>query len=375
MVGSGATVSSMHGLRVSVAALLGLVIVGTTGYIVIEGMSVLDAVFMTVITLSTVGFGEVHPLSPLGRSFTIGLIVVGVGSAAYVFSLLASVLIEGRVRELLGRNAMERVIDQLKDHVIVCGYGRFGKVVVDELRANQISVLVIDSSREKVPELERTGLPYLIGSAAADDVMERAGVRRARALVAATSSDPENVFITLSAREKNAAIRIHARAESEGGLRHLKLAGATQALSAYQSGGHRLAAAILRPSVVDFLELAVPGRSEAVLLEEVRVSAGSRLAGRDPTPAGRRHQARRGATGGHPGGRCDHAGRRPAGVGRRSAGARSAGARRATNGVRAAVWSGTAAGARGGRGGDEVVVLPRRLTAAVGAGRLGVRRR
>jgi voltage-gated potassium channel len=280
MVGSGATVSSMHGLRVSVAALLGLVIVGTTGYIVIEGMSVLDAVFMTVITLSTVGFGEVHPLSPLGRSFTIGLIVVGVGSAAYVFSLLASVLIEGRVRELLGRNAMERVIDQLKDHVIVCGYGRFGKVVVDELRANQIAVLVIDSSREKVPELERTGLPYLIGSAAADDVMERAGVRRARALVAATSSDPENVFITLSAREKNAAIRIHARAESEGGLRHLKLAGATQALSAYQSGGHRLAAAILRPSVVDFLELAVPGRSEAVLLEEVRVSAGSRLAGR-----------------------------------------------------------------------------------------------
>lgn len=267
-------------LMLALGALLCILLAGTCGYVVIEHMPLLDALFMTVITLSTVGYGEVHPLSPAGRVFTIGLITVGVGATAYLLSQLAGLVIEGRLRDVFRRNPMDRTIETMQDHVIVCGYGRFGRVVVEQMRENRVPVVVIDADREKAADLERVGLPYIIGLASQDEVLERAGVRRARALVAATSSDPDNVFITLSAREKSPAIRIHARAESDGGLRHLKLAGANQALSAYQSGGHRVAAAILRPSVVDFLELSVPGRSEMVLLEEIRVAPGSEIVGR-----------------------------------------------------------------------------------------------
>jgi voltage-gated potassium channel len=175
---------------------------------------------------------------------------------------------------------MQRRIDQLIGHVIVCGYGRFGRVVADELRSGGAEVVVIDADPACEEDLKSLGVPHLIGSGLADDVLERAGIRRARAIVVATPSDPDNVFITLSAREKNPAVRIHARAETEAGLRRMQLAGAHQALSAYHSGGLRMAASILRPSVVDFLELSRPGHHEEMALEEVRVDTGAALAGR-----------------------------------------------------------------------------------------------
>jgi voltage-gated potassium channel len=178
---------------------------------------------------------------------------------------------------------MQRRIDQLHDHVIVCGYGRFGRVVTDELKRSGADVVVIDTDPEREESLKAAGVPYLIGSGLADDVLERVGIRRARAIVVATPSDPDNVFITLSVREKSATIRIHARGESEAGLRRLELAGANQALAAYYSGGVRMAASILRPSVVDFLDLSLPGRHEHVALEEMRVAGLCRLVGRTVT--------------------------------------------------------------------------------------------
>jgi voltage-gated potassium channel len=246
---------------------------------VLEGLSFADAAYLTIMTLTTVGYGDLAPQTPAGRFFTMGLVLAGLGNVLYLVSVAAELVIEGHLRDLLGRSAMQRTINAMRDHVIVCGYGRFGRVVAEELRKNDCPLVVIDVDPAREEELKRAGVPYVIGSGQDDDVLEQAGIRRARAIVIATPSDPDNVFMTLSVREKSETIRIHARGESEAGLRRLELAGANQALAAYHSGGLRIAASILRPSVVDFLELSLPGHRQDVALEEVRVGAKSALVG------------------------------------------------------------------------------------------------
>lgn len=266
-------------LIASVIALAAITGVGTGGYVLVEGMSWIDALYMTVITISTVGYGEVAPLSPTGRLFTVGLIVTSVGLVLYLLSEAASILVAGRFRELFVRNTMQRQIDRLSEHVIICGYGRLGRVVVDELQHARRSQVIVEPDLAKDAELARLGVPYLIGSALADDVMERAGLTRAQAIVVATGSDPDNVFITLSARERNPGIRIHARGETESTLRRLKLAGADVVVSTYQIGGLRMASSVLRPTVVDFLEISRPRAHVEVDLEEIRVEPRSSLVG------------------------------------------------------------------------------------------------
>jgi voltage-gated potassium channel len=257
-----------------------LTLLGTVGYTLIERMSPFDALYMTVITISTVGFGEVKPLNQGGRLFTMGLIVTGVGTAFYLFATVTELVVEGRLREFLEKSAMYRKIHQLEGHVIICGFGRFGKVVAEEMIQNSLPVVVIEIDPAKESELNRLGIPYVLGSALEDEIIEQASIRTARAIVVGTPSDADNVFITLSARQKNPAVRIHARGETEAGLRHLRLAGADQAISAYQWGAMRIAATITRPSVVDFLELSIPGRGSEIDLEEIRVAPQSPLAGK-----------------------------------------------------------------------------------------------
>ncbi|HZP39974.1 MAG TPA: potassium channel protein [Candidatus Binatia bacterium] len=262
-------------------ACLGLVIaVGTAGYVVIEGMTLLDALFMTVTTVSTVGYREVQPLDAAGRVFTMVLIVFGVGSAFYLFTAMAEAIVEGAIGDSWGRARMQRRIDEIEGHVIVCGFGRFGRAVVEGLRTARVETVIVDSDPAVEAQLAASGALFVAGSALADDVLERAGVRRARAVVVATGSDPDNVFITLSVREKNPRLRIHARGETDAGLHRLRLAGADQAVSAYQMGGSRIASSIVRPSVVDFLEISTPGKGEHVDLEEVRLEEGGAVAGR-----------------------------------------------------------------------------------------------
>ncbi len=267
-------------LLVPVGALVAVVLAGTLGYRVCERLSWADAAYLAVVTISTVGYGDIVPRTPAGRLFTVFLILTGVGVALYLLSSLAELVLEGRLRELLGRDAMEREIRKLNEHVIVCGYGRFGRAVVDEMAQGHTDLVVIDSDPQREEELKRLRLPYLIGSALSDEVLASAGIARARAIVVATASDSDNVFITLSAREQNPSIRIHSRAETEAGIRRLRLAGADQVISAYQTGGTRIAASILRPAVVDFLEISSPTRGEEVAIEEIRVSPGSGLVGR-----------------------------------------------------------------------------------------------
>ncbi len=260
-----------------VALLIGL---GTLGYILIEDMTPIEALYMTVTTIYTVGFGEVKPLDTAGRLFTIALIMVGVGNLFYLVAVAAELLVEGRLRDYFGRTAMQHTINRLRDHIVVCGFGRFGRVVVDEMVRNAIPIVVVDHDPAREPELVRMGVPYVIGSALNDEVLDSTGIRNARAIVVATASDADNVYITLSAREKNPSIRIHARGESETGLRRLRLAGADQVISAYQWGGVRMASTILRPSVVDFIEFSIPGRGDNVDLEEILVSKEGALVGR-----------------------------------------------------------------------------------------------
>ncbi len=256
-----------------------MTVIGAIGYMLIEHWSVLDAFYMSVITISTVGFAEVKPLSPAGRLFTIGLIVTGVGSAIYLFSVIGELVVEGRLREFLGKSAMNRKIHGLQQHVIVCGYGRFGRAVVEELTRKAVPMVVIETDPAKQAELDAVGALHVLGSALEDTVLDDAGVSAARAIIVATGSDADNVYITLSAREKNPKILIYARGDSDAGLRRLKLAGADQVVAAYQWAGMRIAASIVRPSVVDFLQLSVPGRESEVDLEEIRVSAASPAAG------------------------------------------------------------------------------------------------
>ena len=279
-LGTIAEMSPARRLILAVSGLVALTAAGTVGYMLIAGMSLIDALYMSVITISTVGFGEVKPLGPAGRLFTIGLIIFGVGNAFYLFAVVAEILIEGRLREYLGVTAMQRKIHELQEHVIVCGFGRFGRVVVEELLRHSVPLVVIDSDPAKHEELSRLDVLHLCADATKDETLEEAGIAQARAIVVATGSDADNVYITLSAREKNRSAMIHARGESESGMRRLKLAGADHVISAYQRGGMRLAATILRPSVVDFLELATPGHGTEIDLEQLRIGANSPLVGR-----------------------------------------------------------------------------------------------
>ena len=269
------------GRRVGVGLMVvfALMLLGSAGYMTIEGMPFFDAFYMTVITITTVGYEEVKPLDTAGRILTIGIIFVGVGTAYYVFAAITEVVVSGQFREFVGKNSMNRKIQHLEGHVILCGYGRFGKVVADELKNDRQTVVVIEINPVIEADLVRSEFFHIIGSALDEDVLEAAGIRSARDIVIATASDPDNVFISLSAREKNPAIRIHARAETEAGLRHLKLAGVDRAISSYHFSAFRIAAAIARPSVVDFLSLVMPGRGDEMSLEEVRVTPRSPLIG------------------------------------------------------------------------------------------------
>lgn len=273
----------MGELRRLLIPILGLVAitgVGTAGYVLVEGLAWLDALYMTVITMSTVGYGEIVPLHPAGKLFTIALIMGTVGLALYLFTDIARALLHTNLRDLFRGKDMQTRIAGLSNHVIVCGYGRFGRIVVEELDRAGVPTVVIESDPGRQSELETAGALYLIGSAASDEMLLMAGIERARAIAIGTGSDPDNVFITLSAREHNRDVRIHARGESDAAMRRLTLAGANQVVSAYHMGGRAIASSILRPAVVDFLEIARPKWGQEVDLEELRLEQGCELAGR-----------------------------------------------------------------------------------------------
>lgn len=265
---------STRRLLLAVASLGAVTLLGTLGFVLVADLSLVDALYMAVTTLSTVGYGEVREFGPGERLYAVVLIVAGVGVTFYTVVALVEFLIEGRLRDVLGGRSMRRSIASLRDHVVVCGFGRLGRAIAEELAAARTDFVVVDSDPGLRGLLEQLGYTYLIGSALDEVVLREAGVERARALVAATASDADNVYLVLSAREVNPQIAIHARGSTEAGLRRLRLAGAQQVISPYQLGGQRIANAILRPAVVDFLELSAPGRGGQFDLEEIAMAPG-----------------------------------------------------------------------------------------------------
>jgi voltage-gated potassium channel len=269
-------VSIVRRIQLALLAVLGVVVAGTAGYIVL-GFSPLDALYQTVTTITTVGFREVHPLTPAGKIFTIALILVGVGTALYAFGVVLETLIEGHLRLMLGRRRMERDIARMTGHAIVCGWGRVGRAVGGYLAGLGAQVVVVDNDPGRVATVP---YPALTGDVTDDDVLRKAGIMHARALVAAINTDAENVYVTLSARALRPDLVIIARARTEASEPKLLRAGATRVVNPQRIGGQRIAAAALQPNVVEFLDVVMHDGSLEFRLEEVPVRTGSQLVGR-----------------------------------------------------------------------------------------------
>jgi voltage-gated potassium channel len=250
---------------------------GVFGYMRVEGWSFFDSLYQVVITLSTVGFQEVYPLTRDGRILTMLLIVSGVGAFAYLVGTFTQVLVEGRLQQFLGRRRMQKIIDSLSDHVIICGYGRIGSIVAREILAENVAAVVVENSPEVIHMLDEQGIPYVQGDATADETLLAAGLMRAKTLVAALTQEAANVYVTLTARQLNPAIRIVARADAQGHTQRLQRAGADQVLVPHLYGGVRMAQSVLRPTVTNFLELTGHSGSIDLQMEELEVGEHSEI--------------------------------------------------------------------------------------------------
>jgi voltage-gated potassium channel len=248
-----------------------VVISGVFGYRFLEDYTWLEALYMTVITLSTVGYREVRPLSPTGQIFTILLLVGGVGVVFYTAIAVAEKVVQGEFQQLFGRRRMEKKIGSLTDHYLVCGFGRIGEVVCRELASKPVPFVVVEQREERARKAEETHHCVLQGDASDEKVLAAAGVMRAKGLFAALPTDADNVFVTLTAKELNPSLFVVARADSERSERTLAHAGADKVISPYAMGGHRMAHAALRPTVVDIIELATHYQSLELQLEEIGV--------------------------------------------------------------------------------------------------------
>jgi len=260
--------------------LLGFIILGgTLSYFFVEEWSLGDSLYMTFITLSTVGFGEVHPLTQGGRIVTLVIILCGVGIGAFAIGTITEMILEGRIREILGRRKLEKQLQNLKDHYIICGYGMIGVVICEEIQKSRKSFVVIDKNEALITEIENRGYLYIRGDATDDEVLLKAGIKGARALISAISSDADNVFITLTAKELNPGIFIVCRASDAVAERRLRRAGANKVITPDRLGGYRMAQAVLRPAVVEFIELTHCVKDIELTIDEVQVQKGSTVAG------------------------------------------------------------------------------------------------
>ena len=265
---------------VLILVLLALVTAGTLGYYTFEKeFTLFESLYMTVITLTTVGFDTPHPLSTAGRVFTIFLLLGGVFTLFYTATELIRIVISGEIQQVLGRGLMARSLAGLNNHLIVCGFGRVGRVVCREFSRQGLPFVIVDRQTDLIQEFNMAGGIAVIGDGTSDEVLRRAGVDRARALVSVLPSDADNLYITMSARLLNAKLFIVARAEGEEAEQKLLRAGADRVVAPYAIGGNKVAQAVLRPTVVEFVELATRTEHLELQLEQTEVRPESALVG------------------------------------------------------------------------------------------------
>ncbi|MFC2134284.1 potassium channel family protein [Bacteroidota bacterium] len=263
-------------IKGGILSLVFIGVIGTIGYSLIEDMPIVDAMYMTVITISTTGYGEVKPLSESGRIFTIFLIITGVFAIAYSGGKAAQFLIETQV---FRRRRMSKKISELKNHYIVCGYGRMGVQICEGLLENNSPFIVIENNPDKIEKLEEKGFLYVAGDATNDETLLNAGIKKAKGVVAVIKTDADNVFTTLSAKEHNPKVYIVVRAIDEGTESKLIKAGANRVVKPYELGGNRMVQLLLRPGVIDFIDGVARNTQVDIGLEEIPLGAESKLIG------------------------------------------------------------------------------------------------
>lgn len=272
--------ATLKKLLTIISLLIAVLLLGATGYSLIEGWAFSESLYMTVITVATVGFQEVHLLSETGKYYTIVVILVGVGVVGFTLSNFTAFMVSGQIRQLLRAGKMQKRISKLKGHFIVCGSGRMGYEAVRELVAERKDLVVIESNAEMVQKLEDEDVPVIQGDATDDDVLRRAGVKHAKGLLAALPNDADNVYVSLSARGLNSSLFTIARGTDETSEKKLLKAGADRVILPYQIGGRRMASFLVRPGIVDFLDIMMGKDELSLRMEIVGVGQKSSLAGR-----------------------------------------------------------------------------------------------
>jgi len=277
--------------RLPAVLLAVMILYGITGYMVIERWNFLDAFFMTIITMSTVGYLEVHPLSRAGELFTATLIVAGVGTMLYGFGVFAQVLTDNAFIAYRRQQQLERALRELRDHFIICGYGRIGTQILIEFEEHRVPYTVIDQTEEALVRLRNEDRLHVEGDASSEDILRLAGIERARGLICAVDADERAVYITLAARALNPKLYVIARAGRPESIRRLELAGADRVISPYRMAGHLMAELAVRPALVDVLDTLHHGGSD-IGVEEMIVGTGMAAVGKTIQDAGLLDSAR-----------------------------------------------------------------------------------
>jgi len=279
-----------RGLRLAIALLFSVLVAGTAGYVLIEGWAAWDAFYMTVITVTTVGYREVHPLSRGGEAFTVALIVTGVGTVLYTITLVAATIVEGGVHHRFERRRRMRMIEELRDHFILCGSGRIGSTIAAELRREGVPFIVVERDPERLQAVLARGDLAVEADASREEVLKQVGIDRARGLIAAVGTDAENVYTVLTARVLKPDLFIVARAETEDASRKLMRAGANRVISPYEIGAVRIAQSALRPAVVDFVSLATSSENLELAMEQIEIGPSAAFAGQSLVEANLRQR-------------------------------------------------------------------------------------
>ena len=269
----------MQGPGLAVALLVFVLAGGTAGYVIVEGWSAWDAFYMTVMTVTTVGYREVHPLSHGGEVLSTALMIVGVGTLFYTASLMMALLVEGTLHRKWRVRLLDRMLQELRNHFILCGYGRMGTTIAEEFSRQGVPFVIIERDPERLAAALERGLLAVEADASNEDVLKRVGIDRARGLIAAVGTDAENVYAVLSARLLKPDLFIVGRAETDDARRKLLRAGADRVISPYHIGALQLAQTALRPAVVDFMQLATSSDNLELSLEQVKIDPRSVLAG------------------------------------------------------------------------------------------------
>lgn len=254
---------------------------GVIGYMTIEGMSPIDALYTSVIVLSTVGMGEINAFSPTGRLFTVGLILGGVGLVGYLVSLVATVILEGQFEKILKRGSRNKMIKNLKDHVVICGSGILGKAVMEEFTAGDQPFVVIERNPDLADALQAKGVMTVEGDATDDDILKSANIHTARGLISCLPTDMDNVFVCLTARNLNRNLQIVTKADAESSVGKLRKAGADRVISTKTIGSKRMAAALLEPTVTDFLDTVISSGKLDLKMGEIVIREGSGMIEKD----------------------------------------------------------------------------------------------